>query len=213
MFLCGEVFAQSPSIEEAKKEGKVVWYSVVTESINLAREFEKKYPFIKVEVLRMSNERLLNRITTETLANGYNYDVVRSSAFTLYFLLEKGLVRAYDSPERRAYQPGWKDEKGVWTSTDENFIVLGYNTRLVSAADAPKDWKDLLQPRWKGTIGMDPADFELLAALEKKWGPEKATALFKQLAAQNIQFQKGHTLLAQLLAGRDQVGIGLCAPN
>ena len=119
-------------MDGAKQEGKVLWYSVVNESTDLAKEFEKKYPFIKVDVLRLSNPRLLARILTETQANRYSYDVVRANAFTMNALMEKGLVSPYDSAERKAYNPGWKDARGFWTSTDENVFVIGYNTRLVS---------------------------------------------------------------------------------
>lgn len=154
---------------------------------------------MKVDVLRLTNERLLNRILTETRAGRYSYDVVRASGFTEYSLIERGLVKPYHSPERKAYAPGWKDEKGFWTSTDENYFVLGYNTHFVSEAEAPKKWEDLLNPKWKGKIGIDPGDFELYAGLERKWGAEKARTFFERLANQDIQFRKGHTLLAQLV--------------
>ena len=77
--------------------------------------------------------------------------------------------------------------------------MIGYNTRLVSHAEAPRDWNDLLDPKWKGSIGMDPSDFELYAGLEKKWGANRAAAFFKELAKQDVQFRSGHTLLAQLV--------------
>ncbi len=200
--------APSASIDGARQEGKVVWYSVVNESGDLAKEFEKKYPFIKVDVLRLSNPRVLARILTETQAHRYGYDVVRANAFTMNALMEKGLVGAYDSPERKAYHPGWKDARGFWTSTDENVFVVGYNTRLVSQAEAPRDWSDLLDPKWKGSIGMEPSDFELYAGLEKKWGAGRAAAFFKELSRQDLQFRTGHTLLAQLVvAGEMKLGI------
>jgi hypothetical protein len=39
-------------IQAAKREGRVVWYTVAGESQQLAQEFERKYPFVKVEVVR-----------------------------------------------------------------------------------------------------------------------------------------------------------------
>ena len=41
----------------AKREGRVVWYSSVGESQQFAQEFEKKYPFIKVDVVRDTGQR------------------------------------------------------------------------------------------------------------------------------------------------------------
>lgn len=193
------LFADSPLEEAAKREGKVVWYSVSTESLEVAKHFERKYPFVKVEVVRATNDRILNRIVTETMAGNYGFDVVRVTGPNLFPLIKRGLLKAYDSPEQNAYTTGWKDPKGLWTSTDQVIIVLGYNPRLVSAAEAPKTWEDLLNPKWKGKIGIDPEDFVLLAGLESRWGAEKARRFLKALAGQDVLFRNGHTLLAQLV--------------
>jgi len=55
-------------ITAAKREGRVVWYSVAGESQQLAQEFEKKYPFVKVEVVRSTVYPLLTRILNEARA-------------------------------------------------------------------------------------------------------------------------------------------------
>ena len=54
-------------IEGAKREGTVVFYGPlnINDSQAIAKRFEEKYPFIRVEILRMSAEPLLNRIITE----------------------------------------------------------------------------------------------------------------------------------------------------
>jgi iron(III) transport system substrate-binding protein len=199
VLFCETIFADSPSEEAAKREGKVVWYSVSTESLEVAKHFEKKYPSVKIEVVRATNDRILNRIVTETMAGNYGYDVVRVTGPNLFPLIKRGLLRPYDSPERNAYTTGWKDPKGLWTSTDQVIIVLGYNPLLVSAADVPKTWEDLLNPKWKGKIGVDPEDFVLLPGLESRWGAEKARTFLKGLAGQDVLFRNGHTLLAQLV--------------
>jgi iron(III) transport system substrate-binding protein len=122
-------------------------------------------------------------------------------------LIQRGLVQPYESPERAAYAAGWKDKQGYWTSTDDNYFVIGYNTRQVSAAEAPKDWDDLLAPKWRGKIGMDPDNHILYGALEQSWGRDKAISFFRRLAQQQIQFRKGNTLLSQLIvAGEYPLG-------
>ena len=77
-------------------------------------------------------------------------------------------------PNAKAISAGWKDKQGYWTSTDDNYFVIGYNTRLVSERDAPRDWEDLLLPRWRGQIGFDPDNHLLFGGLEQSWGREKA---------------------------------------
>jgi iron(III) transport system substrate-binding protein len=192
-------FAASALEEGARREGKVVWYSTVTEANDLAKQFQIKYPFVRVEVFRMNTEQFLNRITSEVRAGTYGYDVVRATGIDMYPAIKMGLLQPYDSPERKAYGAGWKDEKGLWTSTDDRITVLGYNTRLVAESDVPKQWEDLLKPRWKGNIGIDPGDYDLYLGFENRWGAAKALAYFKKLAEQEIQFRKGHTLLSQLV--------------
>jgi iron(III) transport system substrate-binding protein len=88
-------------ISAAKREGRVVWYSVAGESQQLAREFEKKYPFVKVEVVRSTVYPLLTRIFNETRAGNYLFDVVRQSTFTIGVLIEKGLMQPYDARTQR----------------------------------------------------------------------------------------------------------------
>ena len=192
--------ADNSVVEGARREGKVVFYTVMGESLQISQEFEKIYPFIKVEVLRATVYPLLNRILNEARAGMYRYDVVRQAAFPMNMLIQKGLVQPYLSPERKWYEKGWKDEKGYWTSTDDNYYVIGYNTTLIAKADAPGDWEDLLAPKWRAKIGMDSDNHVLYGGLEQRWGREKASAFFKKLAQQEIQFRKGNTLVAQLIA-------------
>jgi hypothetical protein len=54
-------------IEDAKREGKLVWYATLTssESRALLSLFEQKYPFIKTTHYGANSEPLLNRVFTE----------------------------------------------------------------------------------------------------------------------------------------------------
>jgi iron(III) transport system substrate-binding protein len=200
--------ADERTIDAAKREGKVVWYTVAGESAELAKSFEAKYPFVKVEVLRSTVFPLLNRILNEARSSqNQNYDVVRQSAFAMQVLIQKGLVQPYESPERKSYSLDAKDKAGYWTSTDENYFVIGYNTKLTPVGGAPKGWDDLLDPKWRGKIAMDPDNHLLYGGLEQRWGKKKATEYFKKLSGQQIQFRRGNTLLAQLIvAGEYPLG-------
>ena len=153
----GRARADDPLVAEAHKErGTVRWYTAlaVNGSKPLADAFEKKYPFLNVAINRLSNERIMQRILSEAKSGTPQFDV--TSFAYLPLLAEKGLLARYQSPEARAYQEGFFDPTGHWVSMYSNLIVLGYNTRLVSAASAPKDWPDLLDPRWNDKLGMDP---------------------------------------------------------
>ena len=214
-FWIGTLFAQESNlIQAARREGRVVWYTVAGESQQLALEFEKKYPFVKVEVVRSTVYPLLNRILNEARTGNHLFDVVRQSTFTFAQLIQKGLVQPYESPEREGFSAGWKDKQGYWTSTDDNYFVVGYNTRLVSERDAPRDWEDLLLPKWRGQIGLDPDNHLLFGGLEQSWGREKALAYFRKLAQQQIQFRKGeHFDRPAHCRRRISIGYRLRAPS
>ncbi|MBI4522333.1 MAG: extracellular solute-binding protein [Deltaproteobacteria bacterium] len=199
--------ADSAVVEGARREGKVVFYTVVAESQQICQEFEKIYPFIKAEVVRATAYPLLNRILNEARAGVYNYDVVLQTTFPMSLLIQRGLVQPYQSAERKGYADGWKDKEGYWTYVDEVYLVVGYNTKQVSSAEAPRNWEDLLRPQWRGKIGLDPDNHVIYGGLEQKWGKEKAVDYLRRLSQQQINFRKGNTLVAQLVvAGEYPLG-------
>jgi iron(III) transport system substrate-binding protein len=65
------------------------------------------------------------------------------------------------------------------------YIVPVYNNSMVSPQDAPKNWEDLLQPRWKGKLGVTTATHHFGRLATGPWGEEKTTAYVKALAQQN----------------------------
>lgn len=65
------------------------------------------------------------------------------------------------------------------------YIVPVYNNSMVSPQDAPKSWEDLLQPRWKGKLGVTTATHHFGRLAVGPWGEEKTTAYVKALAQQN----------------------------
>jgi iron(III) transport system substrate-binding protein len=187
-------------IAEARRErGTVRWYTAlnINGSKPLADAFEKKYPFLKVGINRLSNERIMNRILSEAKSGAPQFDV--TSFAYLPLLAEKGLLARYQSPQTKAYLEGFFDPKGHWVSMYSNLIVLGYSTRQVSPAAAPKDWSDLLDPRWNDKLGMDPEVGVWYGAMLQYMGKERGEKFFKALAQQKIHWRRGHSLLAQLM--------------
>ncbi len=210
--LCRQAPAQSnppPAlVDAARKEAQVVFYTPlnINDSRLLLQRFEQRYPFIKTELLRLSAEPLLNRIFTEDRAGRNSVDVINN---TIINPLKKArLLQPYRSPEHAAFLDAFKDPDGYWASVNNNYYVIGYNTRMVSAKDAPADWPDLLNPKWKSRIGMDQEEYEWFGASLEVWGRERALKFHRALAQQEIQWRKGHTLISQLIAaGEFPVGI------
>ena len=205
--ICQEIKREA-IIEAAKKERKLQIYAllVVADHMQIIQRFKEKYPFIDVALYRITSERLYTRIETEARANTHLADVIGISGFQMYQLVKRGLMAKYESPERRYFEPGFKDKDGYWTAYYVNPIVTAYNTRQVSAHDAAKDYADLLDPKWKGKLVMEDEEIEWFSTMMSFWGDEKGTAYMRRLAAQNFNFRHGHTLMSQLVAAGEYPG-------
>jgi iron(III) transport system substrate-binding protein len=153
--LAGVAHAQDPRLEAAKKEGKVVWYTslVLPSAEKVAKLFETAYPGIKVEVHRTGSQRILQRVMQELQANIKNADVVHTSDAGHFVLLkDKKLLAQYAPAGVEKFPPGFKDKDGYYFGLRATVNSITYNTKLLSASEAPKTWKDLLDPKWKGKL-------------------------------------------------------------
>jgi iron(III) transport system substrate-binding protein len=154
--LAAPALAQDPKlVEAAKKEGKVVWYTslVLPSAERVAKLFETAYPGIKVEVHRTGSQRILQRVMQELTANIKNADVIHTSDAGHFVLLkEKKLLMQYTPAGVEKFPAGFKDRDGYYYGLRATVNAIVYNTRLVSAAEAPKSWKDLLDPKWRGKM-------------------------------------------------------------
>jgi iron(III) transport system substrate-binding protein len=150
-----EARAQDPRLEAARKEGKVVWYTslALTSSEKVAKLFETAYPGVKVEVHRTGSQRILQRMMQELQANIKNVDVVHTSDAGHYVLLkEKKLLMRYTPAGVEVFGAGFKDKDGYHYGLRATVNVIAYNTKVVSPAEAPRTWKDLLDPKWRGRL-------------------------------------------------------------
>jgi iron(III) transport system substrate-binding protein len=147
--------AQDARLEAAKKEGKVVWYTslALTSAEKVAKLFEAAYPGIKVEVHRTGSERILQRVMQELQANLKIADVVHTSDAGHYVLLkDKKLLMKYTPAGTDGFPAAFKDKDGYHYGLRATVNVIAYNTKIIPAAEAPKTWKDLLDPKWKGKL-------------------------------------------------------------
>ena len=147
--------AQDARVEAAKKEGKVVWYTslALPTAEKIGKLFEAAYPGIKVEVQRTGSQRILQRVMQEQQANLKLVDVIHTSDAGHFVLLkEKKLLMKYTPAGVDAFPAGFRDKDGYYFTLRATVNVIAYNTKLVSAAEAPKTWKDLLDPKWKGKL-------------------------------------------------------------
>jgi iron(III) transport system substrate-binding protein len=184
--------AISPAlVAAAQKEGKVVWYTSVDLPVaeKVARAFEAKYSGIAVRVERNGSERLFQRIEQE-LASGIHAGDVVNTSDGAHFVIWKRAGRLQPYLPLEAAQSLPKDQvdaDGTFLGWRASLSVIGYNTNLVQAQEAPKSFADLLDPRWRGRIvkGHPGYSGTILTATfqisrELGWG------YFERLAKQNV---------------------------
>ncbi|HEY7037705.1 MAG TPA: extracellular solute-binding protein [Methylomirabilota bacterium] len=155
LFSATAAAAQDARLEAAKKEGKVVWYTslALSSSEKVAKLFETAYPGVKVEVHRTGSQRILQRMMQELSSNIKNVDVVHTSDAGHYVLLkEKKLLMQYRPAGIESFGAGFKDRDGYHFGLRATVNVIAYNTKAVPAAEAPRTWKDLLDPKWRGKL-------------------------------------------------------------
>jgi iron(III) transport system substrate-binding protein len=143
-------------IEAAKKEGKVVYYTSIDLPVaeRIAKAFEAKYPGIPVRVERSGAERVFQRIGQEYMSRIHAVDVVNSSDAAHFIVWKReGILEPYVPEDVAKYYPDeHKDPDGTFASFRAWVCVIGYNTNMVKAEEAPKSYADLLDPKWTGKI-------------------------------------------------------------
>ncbi len=192
---------QQRLVEGAKKEGEVsVYNSAPVDDMKIfAGAFEKKYG-IKVKVWRSSSENIVQRAVTEARAGRFEVDVVETNAPEMEALSRERLLQEVKSPYLQDLIPQALPPHREWIGTRLNMFTAAYNTRLVKKEDLPKTYEDLLNPKWKGRLGIESSDLDWFAAVVGDMGEAKGLKLFRDIVATNgISVRTGHTLLVNLV--------------
>jgi iron(III) transport system substrate-binding protein len=143
----------------AQKEGTLSFYhNLRPQGVEqLLIEFRKANPGIQTEQIRLGSAPLIERFATEFNAGRNIADVMLTFPDdTMFTGVDKGGWAAeWTPPELSAFKPAVNHgNKTFAVHTSRNVII--YNKQRVKPADAPKEWADLWDPKWKGKIGMDP---------------------------------------------------------
>lgn len=169
--------------EKAEAEGRVVLYASMNTSDTkaLTDGFKQLYPKIDAQFYRTGDSQLMEKVMTEARAGKPLWDVICTTGFYGYFLKKRGMLEAYDSPERKYFRDAYKDAQAAWTSIYTTYAVFGYNTRLVPQTSIPKFYADLLKPEWKGQIGMEGRAYEWFATTMRNMGGEGGQDVLRSL--------------------------------
>ncbi|HXF75729.1 MAG TPA: extracellular solute-binding protein [Methylomirabilota bacterium] len=188
--------------KQALKEGGTINFYGTLAQINAAKilpVFEKRFPGMKVNHVDATADKLATRAITEARGGRTIADVFQGALENLLQVHQQGLLLEKLPPEAAEYPETHKGKS--WVATEFIFIVAGWNTNLVRKEDAPKAFDDFADPKWKGKLIAEPRDVEVLIGLARRKfkDDEKAISLIKKIAANGIEFHKGHSELAEFL--------------
>ena len=156
---------------------------------------------IKVNVWRAGTDRILQRTLSEAAAGRYDVDVIHFGSPEMEALSREQLLLAITSPVHADLQPGSVPAHREWAATLLSVWVQAYNTTLLKKDDLPRTYRDLLDPRWKGKLGIEAKDQDWFASVvDVMGGEEEGLEFFRQLGATNgVSVRVGHTLLNNMV--------------
>src|SRR5690606_14945632 len=187
--------AKTPALDalydKARKEGEVTWYIAYYRTETAERvgaAFAKRYPGVRVNVVRATGQVVFQRLSQDIRVGARNCDVFSGTDTSHYAHLKETKVFAPYRPEtldevlpivRDAADPDH-----YFTATDTSMTTMVYGTKSVTADEAPKSWRDLADPKWKGQLALPHPGYSgamgaWIVAMNNLYGWE----LIEQLAA------------------------------
>jgi len=200
----------------AKKEGTLAWYSGVMDQAlceKVGQAFAAKYPGIRVDVTKTTSQVAFQRVLQDIKSGEVQSDVFTSTdASHFIYLKEKGALVKFAPDNATKVVPAFQniDPEGYYYVTWASLAAIIYNTNKVKAADAPKNWPDLLDPKWKDQVTVGNPSFSGMVgvwslALAKLYGWD----YFTKLNAQKPQVGRSiDDAVTVLNSGERLVGLG-----
>ena len=203
----------------ATNSNKVMIYSSMQEAQLQAikKAFETKYPDITMDYYFASGGKVMTKMTTEAQSGQIDADVVWLGDPSDYEGFKKaGYLQQYTSPESSHIAANYIDKDGYYTAARLVTMGIAWSTLQgvgIDDAEAPKNWNELLDEKWKDQIVMtDPAQ----ASTTKYWmaammqNPNYGEEFFKKLHDNGCELESGTTSTHnQVAAGSYKVGICL----
>jgi iron(III) transport system substrate-binding protein len=185
----------------AKKEGQLNLYTAFRpqDLPALIEPFEKKTG-IKVTPWRSGATNVLQRVLKEASGNRHEADVVLMPSTEMEALRREKLLQPVRSPGLRDLMPAALPAHREWAPVLLNVLVPTYNTGLIRKEDLPKTYADLLDPKWKGKLGVESKLDEWYLTLITGMGEEKGARFFSELATKNgLSARLGMSLVNNLV--------------
>lgn len=205
--------------EAAKQEGELTWYIAqygTKEAETIGQDFTAAFPGIRVNVIRTTGQVAYARLTQDLRAGVAQCDVFSATDIGHLVTLKADGNLMQFKPENASKQREpylGLDQDGYYHTTSANPTVMVYNTNLVPAEQAPTNWTDLVDPKWKGQVAISHPGYSgstgsWAVLMKKLYGSE----FFEKLEAQDPLI--GRSLIdppTVVTAGERSIGISSLA--
>jgi len=194
--------AEAADLDLAKKEGEVVLYTtmVVSDFQVFHKALVKKYPFLKVNHVRLGAATLVSRAAMEFRAGKHLADVYGVSPDSINYLRDVGVLAQYTSQEAKFIYKGFMDPKAFWSGITTDMLVTGVNTSQMNVKTAPRRYADYLKPEFKNKMAFHLGTNNPLIGMAELEGEGKALAYMRAFSKQGLILHNGYTKISQLLA-------------
>ena len=228
-----EVSEMDALIKAAQEEGQLTVYGSCEEAYLAAacQKFEKTYG-IKVDFQRLSTGEVFTKIQEE---NGNPSGDVWFGGTTDPYneVAQAGLLEPYDAMNAvHLTSDEYMDPDHNWYGIYKGILGFMYNAEELDrlGLEAPKDWDDLLNPEYKGLIGVSNPSTAgtaklIINTMVQMKGHDEAMEYFKKLDENVYQYTKSgsgptkmvgpgecvigvgflHDAIAQILSGYDNI--------
>ncbi len=199
-------------VAKAKAEGKLVWYTStpIETGQKIVNLFEKEYG-IKVEMFRSGGSAILRRFQQEMDAGRAGVDVLTTSdPAAANAMTKKSLFVAFKPKNFDKVPDAAKDPNGNYIAQRLNMMTLYMRSDKVAAADEPKTWDALLDPKYKGKMVMpDPSFTSLLVSVVGMISKEKGWSYFQKLRQNDVMIVQGNQQVSDAIKrGERLVAVG-----
>lgn len=138
-----------------KAELQIVVYSPHGKELlgDFAKRFEQAHPGALIRWQDMGSQNVLDRLRSEK--TNPQADLWWGAPSPLFMqAAAEGLLESYRPSWAAHIDASYHDPQDRWYGTYLTPEVIMYNSQKISAADAPKDWDELLEPKWQGRISI-----------------------------------------------------------
>jgi iron(III) transport system substrate-binding protein len=190
--------------EGAKKEGRVTLYTSGIIKAGTGKwmdDFQKKYPFVKVDYWRGGGFDVPSRVIEEYKANRFVVDIFELNAGQLLTMKARDILVPFWSPELPAYPDDAKlapvKDLVYGLVVRESYHGVGFNTEMINKKEAPKSFEELLDPKWKGKMAITSEGGAGILFIGNVLSAGRGVEYLEKLARQNITL---HAMSARALA-------------